>query len=812
VSPPPARTRQRAPAADNLPLQLTRFIGRDTELVDIRDKLARQRLVTLTGTGGVGKTRLALEIAAGLRPRFEGGVYLIELAALAEPRLVAQAIAAPLGVRADTRQPLEQTLVSALRPRRLLLVLDNCEHLVEACAHVVDALLRACPQVHVLATSRQPLRIAGEWAWRVAALPVPDEVAARASPDRLLEYAAVRLFVDRASATAGFELTPEVALSVARVCQRLEGIPLALELAAARVPALGIAELAGRLDDALRLLVDGSRTAPVRHQTLQATVDWSYGLLSTAERTLLDRLSVFAGGFTCDAAEAIATDAGPDADTVTLLGRLVDRSLVNVETIRDGGVRYRLQEVVRQYGQARLAGRNELEAVQSRHAAFFRDLVQQAEPNVLRGHRGRWQDRLELDLDNFRAARTWFVERSETESALRLTAYLFLLLAYRGFASEGRAALREALGMPGGTPALRGRALHCLALLAYLQADYLAAAEYGNQSLAVRRAVGDASELAWSLLERGTTASAQADFVTALAVLREARDASRRGGAPFVFAYSLAMLGYVEFLRGNLREAHLYATEALDLSEAQGFIAPTSHALTTLGEISQVDGDPSAATASLQAALARAGTPGEAYLVLRPMLALALIDIDQRDPAHARTRLVECIRLARHLGNPHRVAQCLERVALFAAGQRHAAAGRFVEAAASLRASMAAPLSPIERQRLEEEFPRPDDAAAANGPVWTLDRACDAAIELLTSKPSEPVVPRDVRVRLTPRETEVAQLVARGLSNREIALTLSIAERTATSHLEHVLNKLGFHSRSQIATWVTEHKRTILPE
>ena len=784
-------------------------------MVDIRDKLAQQRLVTLTGTGGVGKTRLAIEVAAGLRSRFEDGVYLIELASLAEPQLVAQAIAAPLGVRADARQPLEQSLVSALRPRHVLFLLDNCEHLVEACASVVHTLLAACPHVHVLATSRQPLRIAGEWTWRVGALPVPDDVTAHASPDQLLEYAAVRLFVDRASAIAGFALTPDVAESVARVCQRLEGIPLALELAAARVPALGVAELAGRLDDALRLLVDGSRTAPARHQTLQATIDWSYGLLSSVERVLLDRLSVFAGGFTCDAAEAVATDAAADPRTLTLLGRLVDRSLVNVETTRDGSVRYRLQEVVRQYGQTRLARRHELDAVQAHHAAYFRDLVQQAEPNVLRGDRERWQDRLELDLDNFRAARTWFVDRDETESALRLTAYLFLLLAYRGFASEGRAALREALNMPGGSAAIRGRALHCLALLAYLQADYLAAAEYGNQSLALRRDVGNPAELAWSLLERGTTASAQADFDTALAVLLEARDASSQGGAHFVLAYSLAMLAYVEFLRGNLGEARAHATEALDMSEAQEFIAPTSHALATLGEVSAAEGDQSAAAASLQAALERASSPGEAYLVVRPLLALATIAMDQREPAQARERLIECIRLARHLGNPHRLAQCLERVAVFAASMGYSASGQFMDAATSVRRGLVAPLSPIERQQLDERLPsgglQQSETGTAGGPVWSLDRACDAAVELLTSTP-EPAPPRDARPRLTPRETEVAELVARGLSNREIAQTLTIAERTATSHLEHVLNKLGFHSRSQIATWVTEQRRTILPE
>jgi predicted ATPase/DNA-binding CsgD family transcriptional regulator len=795
-----------------LPLQLTRFVGRDAELVEIRDRLTRQRLVTLTGTGGVGKTRLALEVASSARAQFEGGVYFVELASLAEPGLVANAVAAPLGVRAEAQQPLLQSLVAFLRPRHTLLVIDNCEHLVEACSQLVDALLRACPDVHVLATSRQPLRTAGEWAWRVTALPFPDEAPAAASSEKLLEYAAVRLFVDRASATAGFALTEDVAAAVALVCQRLEGIPLALELAAARVPALGVAELAGRLDNALRLLVDGSRTAPARHQTLQATIDWSYGLLSKEERALLDRLSVFAGGFTCDAAEAIATDGHPDPTTTALLSRLVDRSLVNAEATRDSGMRYRLQEVVRQYGQARLARRHELETVQARHAALFRDLAQRAEGGVLGAERERWQDSLELDLDNFRTARTWFVERGETESALRLNAYLFLLLAYRGFASEGRAALSEALEMPGGSPALRGRALHCLALLAYLQADYAAAADYGRQSLDLRREVGDPAELAWSLLERGTTASAQADYSTAMHMLLAAREASLAGGTQYLLAYSLAMLAYVGFLVGRFADARRYATEALALSEAQQFIAPHSHALATLGELSAVEGDRVTAALSLQAALDRASTPGEAYLVTRPMLALALIGLDKGEAGRARELLNESLRLSRRLGNPHRVAQCLERVAIYAARQGRTEARGFVDAAATIRLEIGAPLSPIEARLLADRFSKPaGDRPAAPSASWSLDRACDAATELLASAsalaaPVSAPVPREVRARLTPRETEVAELVARGMSNREIAQALTIAERTATSHLEHVLNKLGFHSRSQIATWVTQSR------
>jgi non-specific serine/threonine protein kinase len=804
------RARQLEPARANLPLQLTRFIGRDAELGEIRQKLAGERLVTLIGPGGVGKTRLALEIAAGLADQYPDGVWLVELASLSDPLLVPQAIATPLGVRAEAQVSLERSLLNFLRPRRMLLVLDNCEHLVSACAQVADTLLRACAGLQILATSRQPLRIPGEWTWRVAPLPVPGTLEAPTAR-QLLEFAAVRLFVDRASAAAGFALTDQHAPAVARVCQRLDGIPLALELAAARVAALGVGELSFRLDDALRLLVDGSRTAPVRHQTLQATIDWSYGLLNESEQVLLDRLSVFAGGFSPDAVEAIASSGDLDPSmTMGLLSALVDKSLVVAEPLSNGSVRYRLQEVVRQYGQARLEHSGELDRLRARHAAFFVDLVQQAEPGVLRGARERWQDRLELELDNFRAARTWLVKEGAAESALRLNAYLFLLLAYRGYASEGRASLGEALAMPGGMPATRARALHCLALLAYLQADYLAAATFGEESLALRRRVGNPSELAWSLLERGSTASAQAEFDAAEKLLEEARQASQAGGGGYVLAYSVALLAHVAYLYGDFGLARTRAGEALVLAQRYGYIAPTSHALATIGEVSILEGDYEAARVALDAAQERARAPGEVYLVGRPVLDLALIAIDEQDFERARVLLTEALGLARRLANPHRVAQNLEGVAVFAARIGQAAnACRFANAALSVRSGIGAPLGPTEQRLLDDRLQAAGPARDAEvGWHWSIDRACALAQELLdsTARPTLRDTPH-ARGRLTPREAQVAALVARGLSNREIARTLTIAERTATSHVEHVLDKLGFHSRAQIATWVTEQRR-----
>jgi len=787
----------------NLPLQLNRFIGRDAELRSIIAKLESERLVTLAGPGGVGKTRLALEVATRATESLSNsnGVWLIELGSLTDPQLVPQAVARPLGLRPEAHVPIEQSLLQFLRDRQMLLVLDNCEHLIDACAHLAEVLLRACPGLHILATSRQQLRIPGEWTWRVPPLAVP-KAGTNPSTNELLEFASVRLFVDRASAAAGFELTEPLADPVARVCQRLDGIPLALELAAARVAALGVTQLSARLDDALRVLVHGSRTAPVRHQTLQATIDWSYALLSNEERTLMDRVSVFAGGFTPDILEPVV---GAE-DVLPLLSSLVDKSLVVAEPLKDGSIRYRLQEVVRQYGQARLACSGELEGLRARHAAFFADLVQQAEPGVLRGPRERWQDRLELELDNFRAARAWLVGRGEAESVLRLNAYLFLLLAYRGYASEGRTSLAEALAMGGGSPATRGRALHCLALLAYLQADYRAAATYGEESLRLRREVGDPAELAWSLLERGSTASAQADYTLAETLLEEARRASETGGSGYVLAYSIALLAQVAHLRGDATLARTRAEEALALGRRAGYIAPTSHALATIGEVCSLGGDEEAAQTALEAALERARAPGEVYLVGRPVLGLALLAVDRGDFSLARGLLAEGLRWARRLGNPHRVAQNLEGVAAYAARLGQAAhACRFANAALAIREGIAAPLGVTEQRQLEERLQAAGPGRQTEaGSHWSVDEACRRALEVL----AHDSVGAGAGARpLTPREAQVAALVARGLSNREIAETLTIAERTATSHVEHVLDKLGFHSRAQIATWVTEQRR-----
>jgi predicted ATPase/DNA-binding XRE family transcriptional regulator len=518
--PPPAIGR-----ASSLPIALSSVVGREHDLREVIARLRRARLVTLTGPGGIGKTRLSLEVATALAPDYEDGVWLAELASLADGQLVVPCVAAALGIREQFLRPLVDTLCDALVERSLLLVLDNCEHVLEDSVALLDRLLRSSPTLRVLATSREPLRVEGEAIWRVPPLRVPD-LDGHVTRETLIDHGATRLFLYRAqSLVPSLTLDRSAQRAVAVVCRRLDGVPLAIELAAARTQMFSIEHIAQRLDDAFRLLSNGSRTAPARHRTLRAAIDWSYRLLSETEKLLLERVSIFAGGFSLDAVETVtAGGALASADILEVLGCLVDKSLVIAEPSADGTIRYRLQEVLHQFGHERLAERTlpERDALHERHARYFLNLVELAEPRALGDQRRVWLDRLELELDNFRAARRWFVGRADAEAAQGLCACLYRLLVYRGHASEGRASLLEALSLNGGAPATRAKALHFLGSLAWTQADYTAAASYQHEALAVRRQIGDRTGLAWSLAALGIVATMHNEFDDGKALLEEA--------------------------------------------------------------------------------------------------------------------------------------------------------------------------------------------------------------------------------------------------------------------------------------------------
>jgi predicted ATPase len=396
---------------NNLPAQMTHFIGRGKESRDVRELLNQARLVTLTGSGGVGKTRLSLHVASGMLETCPDGVWLVELAALSDPGLLQQILATTLGVREEVGQPILTTITDFLYAKSVLFVLDNCEHLIEACAQLCESLLRACPKICILASSREALGIAGESAYLVPSLgfPNPDHLPPL---DELLLLDAVRLFVERAAtAQPKFTLTSQNAPAVAQVCKRLDGIPLAIELAAARVKVLSVEQIAARLDDRFSLLTGGSRTALPRQQTLRALIDWSYDLLSETEQILLRRLSAFIGGWTLEAAETVcANESIESLEVLDLLAHLVDKSLVGMDEFAVEP-RYRMLETIRQYAREKLLDSNERDQLRDQHLHFFMQFAEYIEPILETAERLEWVARLEVEHDNLRAALEWASER-----------------------------------------------------------------------------------------------------------------------------------------------------------------------------------------------------------------------------------------------------------------------------------------------------------------------------------------------------------------------------------------------------------------
>ncbi|MSP13036.1 MAG: hypothetical protein EXR62_08760 [Chloroflexi bacterium] len=509
AGPVPGATLQRP--RHNLPAQLTSFIGREKEIAAVKGLLARARLVTLTGVGGTGKTRLGLQVAGTLLDSFPQGVWLVELAPLSDPALLPHTVATALGLRLEPGQPLVKALTDYLQVKHLLLMLDNCEHLVEASARLVEALLRACSQVTILASSREALGIAGEVPFPVPSLALPDT---RHLPPvaSLADYEAIRLFIDRATAALpGFTFTGQNAPAVAQVCYRLDGIPLAIELAAARVKMLQVEQIEARLDDRFRLLTGGSRTALPRQQTLQSAIDWSYNLLSLPEHALLRRLSVFAGGWML-AAETVCADVGAGGDSIRdyeildLLASLVSKSLVLVEHGPEGQARYRLLETIRQYARDKLLEAGEGEAVRQRHLAYYLQLGEEGGQKLRGSEQLAWFKRLGEELENFRAAIQWSLGAAPgsviPELGVQLTWALFSYWLHTGSQLEGGGYCESFLGLPTGQEQTAARAL------ALLGAQWFGLrgsdTTYIDESIALFRQVGDKRGLAWALVNLGS--------------------------------------------------------------------------------------------------------------------------------------------------------------------------------------------------------------------------------------------------------------------------------------------------------------------
>ena len=752
-----ATTHSHAPEADapqpiaeakstphNLPIQLTSFIGREKGIIEIKRLLTKSegsvRLLTLTGHGGCGKTRLALQSASGLLADFRDGVWLIELAPLTDPTLVPQTVATTLGLKEEPGRPLLDTLTNHLSNKRILLVLDNCEHLVQASAQLAEALLQACPNLYLLATSREMLGVAGECALVVPSLSMPDP---RASPsvEILSRYEAVRLFAERAATVrSGFTLTDENSTAIAQICQRLDGIPLALELAAARLRMLPVEQIAARLDDAFRLLTGGSRTALPRHQTLQALIDWSYELLTEAEQVVFRRLAVFAGGWTLEAAEAVCIGEGIKTDEVfDVLAHLLDKSLVLAKE-HSKTARYRMLEIIRHYALAKLVGSSEANAMRQRHATYYLLALVEAEGSNYARTKA-WLDHMEQEHDNLRAALAWSQSaQGSAELGLRLASMMVWFWG-NGYWSEGRGWLDSALAHADvervDNKQLRAQILQGLGSICTFQGDYEAGEGHFTECRKLFQELGDVlsstsllERLGWLARERGDATTARLRLEESLATFRKLGD---KGGIVDV----IMTLGEVLVMQEDAEGATRLLEEGLPLSREMGDLNVTGWVLNHLGHVAQIRGEYERATRLHLESLPLFRESGP-YWISIPWAHQGLGEtaLAQGEAALAATHLAEALGLFHDLGDRMGVSWCLAGLAGVAAlDEEPERAAWLWGAAEALRQSLgarSAPAARATRERLQAEVRKQLSEEAfnakwADGQSASVEQAIDEA-------------------------------------------------------------------------------------
>jgi predicted ATPase/DNA-binding NarL/FixJ family response regulator/DNA-binding XRE family transcriptional regulator len=800
-----------------LPTPLSNFIGRQREMLEVRLRLDTVRLVTLTGSGGVGKTRLALEVAQTEAARFPAGVTYIALGALLEGAVVPETLAASLGLREQPGRRVLDTLIEHLRFKQLLLVLDNCEHLVEACAELAAALLQTCPGLRILATSREPLGVSGEQLWQVLPLSVPYS----SDPDPAGSEAA-QLFVERArEAMPDFSLDAQNAQAVAAICRRLDGIPLALELAAAQIRVLSVDEIVARLEGALALPVSGPRTAPARQRTLRATFDWSYALLDDAEQMLLPRLAVFAGGWTLAAAQAVGADASYRRDEgLGLLARLVSKSLVIAEHC-GSSTRYRLLETFRAYAEERLEASGETMALRQRHARYYLTLAEEAEPQLRGPQQTVWLNRLEQEHDNLRAALHWAILNRQGDVSLGLAGAAAWFWFAHGHFSEGRRWTEAALAADSGAASPgRARVLFGLGILAQHQDDYVRATAVLQESLALCRKLGDLEGAARSLTYLGRGAREQGDYQRATELLDQALRLAREAGDRVSTQVALEWLGSIAGLRGDYAGAVVLLEESLAVARELGARLGIAYSLRYLGRVSCAQGRLEPARSMLQESLDLSRELGDRRGAAWSLHALGLVAQARADVAHALAYAKESLALRYQTGERSGMAECLEALAAIVGAHGQAAvAAHLFGAAEGLRAAIRAPLPRLDRlehaRQVRALRARLTGAAFASswaeGSALPLEEVVAQALLLPTTAAvtvaaaPETSAPSQSGL-LTRREWQVAGLVAQGLDSARIAEELMIAEGTVRVHVEHILGKLSMHSRTQLAAWVVEPK------
>jgi len=629
---------------NNLPVQLTSFIGREKEMGEVKRLLGTTHLLTLTGTGGTGKTRLSMQVAADLLDQFPDGVWLVELATIEDTDQVGPAIAAPLQVRDEAGQQLLLTLTNYLRSKKLMLILDNCEHLIAECARIAETLLRACPGLQILATSREPLGIAGERTWSVPSLSIPeswrDEIRGSQAAERLTQYEAVRLFIDRAIAVRpGFGVTNENAPYVAEICWRLDGIPLAIELAAARIRVLSIDQIASRLNDQFRLLTGGSRTALPRQQTLRALIDWSFDLLSEQERVLLRRLSAFAGGRTLQAVESVCSDDKlQDLEIIDILTSLVDKSLVAVEKRTGREPRYTLLESVWNYGREKLAEAGEVDALRTRHLEFFLKIAVEAAPQLLGAQQFVWIERLQPEFYNFRYALDSSLEIEGLATlGLSLATALGRFWEVRSLLVEGGELLAGLLAHPANSAATAQRAagLAVAGRIAWVADRIQEGTAYAGEALEIYRALGDQPGIAAASADFALYQFHHRKFSEAKALVGESETIARRLADKRLLAVVCRVQAVDAIIEERYPESLALHETSLALYRELGDAWLCGIVQWGVGITATVLGDFDKAQANFQDCLQASWALGNRWAVAYPLEAFAALAVARREFARA---------------------------------------------------------------------------------------------------------------------------------------------------------------------------------
>jgi predicted ATPase/DNA-binding CsgD family transcriptional regulator len=814
----------------NFPVQLTSFIGREREVADVKLLLFSSHLVTLTGVGGSGKTRLAIQIANTVSETFADGVWLADLVHLREPAFVPQLVAQVFDLHPSADQSLLEILLSFVRPKHLLLILDNCEHLSASCGQLAQDLLTQAPELRILATSREPLAIAGETIYPVSGLVWPAVPAKlEENLQDLIQYDAVRLFVERARAIVpDFNLTTKNAWSIVETCRRLDGLPLALELASARVNALTVQEIAHRLDDRFDLLISTQhRGIELRHSTLRAAIDWSYALLTAGEQALLCRLAVFEAGCTLDTAESICSGEDIAAQEILdLISSLVNKSLVVAETVGRAQARYRLLETIREYALEKLKEAGEKARLRDRHLDLFLARAEEAAPKLNDAYQQLWLNWLEGEHDNLRAALAWSLESGRIEVGLRIATALVRYWEIRGYVPEGLVWFERLLAQADERISLvvHANALAYASFLAMFLGNASTTIVYGREAVALAEAAGDEGSGVLTIALAGLASGARVagDYQTAFTLEERAIQLLRESpGQPFFLGMALLAHGGVAIELGDYDTAHASLDESLAIAQEAGDSFRVAHALNSIGDLARCEQkyeDAQSAYENSIALLREVGAQRDLASVLYN-LGHACLQLGDIERAHILFR--ESMAAHQALQNVTGMAECLIGFAAIALLRGlPAVSARLLGASVASGGQRTAATSVWQATRMEyehyldlarvrlteEEF----QSAQKVGKAMSLEQAVDYA-QNLPLKPEITPASREMPDGLTGREREVAALIGQGKTNGEIANELVLSKRTVESHVSKILSKLGLTSRGQIMRWAIDHGLTQTP-